>query len=338
MAAAQEVILLRSETEDETLADLSDRDDSPKSSVHSVGEVVDDSLPEEEADPDVEASPPPKTSVPASTTTGNPTTTGARGESGSSSSSSTKEKAGAVAVAGTGTEASWAWSGKNNIMVCVRVRPMNRTERRSSSEVVRVLDDKVVVIMDPKTQDTTRSFLDPLRAARTREKRYAFDHVFNPSAPQRLVFNRTTRLLVPGVIEGYNATVFAYGATGAGKTFTMLGTPNNPGCMFNTLQFLFDEIDEMVRQQSVVYTVKISMIEIYNELIKDLLEPSSDNLDLREDPIKGPTVAGMAEIEAKSAEEVMGLLQDGNKNRTQEATEANATSSRSHAVLQVSES
>jgi len=229
----------------------------------------------------------------------------------------------------------WQWSGKNNIMVCVRVRPMNRTELRLSNEVVRVMDDKMVVIIDPKTQDHTRSFLDPLRAARTREKRYAFDHVFNQSSPQQLVFNRTTRLLVPGVIDGYNATVFAYGATGAGKTFTMLGTPTNPGCMFNTLRFLFEQISDVERSESVKYTVKISMIEIYNELIKDLLEPSSENLDLREDPLKGPTVAGMAEIVAKSATEVMGLLHNGNKNRTQEATEANATSSRSHAILQV---
>ena len=241
----------------------------------------------------------------------------------------------ASAAKKNGADAKWEWSGKNNIMVCVRVRPMNRTETRSSNEIVRVLDDKVVVVIDPKTQDTTRSFLDPLRAARTREKRYAFDHVFNPSAPQALVFNQTTRMLVPGVIQGYNATVFAYGATGAGKTFTMLGTKANPGCMFNTLQYLFQEIADVVRHERVVYSVRISMIEIYNELIRDLLEPSADNLDLREDPIKGPTVAGMAEIEAQSAQEVMTLLHNGNKNRTQEATEANATSSRSHAVLQV---
>jgi kinesin family protein 18/19 len=77
------------------------------------------------------------------------------------------------------------------------------------------------------------------------------------------------------------------------------------------------------------------MIEIYNELIQDLLEPSAANLELREDPVKGPTVAGMAELVALSADEVMDLLHEGNKNRTQEATEANATSSRSHAVLQV---
>lgn len=181
----------------------------------------------------------------------------------------------------------WEWAGKNNIMVCVRVRPMNRSERRKSTAIVRVLDERVVVVIDPKTQDRTRSFLDPLRATRTREKRYAFDHVFNPSAPQSLVFNQTTRMLVRGVIEGYNATVFAYGATGAGKTYTMLGTPSKPGCMFNTLQFLFDQIDEVVAGERVNYTVRISMIEIYNELIKDLLQPSVENLDLREDPIKG---------------------------------------------------
>ena len=232
------------------------------------------------------------------------------------------------------------WSGKkSNILVCVRVRPMNKGERATSQDIIRVMDSKMVVIMDPKKmphfRNRVRGMLDPLRAKRTREKRYAFDHVFTRKASQEQVFEKTTRFLTNGVLNGFNATVFAYGATGAGKTFTMLGTDSHPGCMLQTLMHMYSRIEYYSRTSRVRYTVKISMIEIYNEHIKDLLQPTGETLDLREDPIKGPTVAGILEVVADSAEHVMKLLRRGNSKRTQEATKANKTSSRSHAVLQV---
>lgn len=233
------------------------------------------------------------------------------------------------------------WSGKkSNILVSVRVRPMSRSERDTDQlDIIKVMDNRVVVILDPKKmtrfRDRVRGMLDPLRAKRTREKRYAFDYVFVRKSTQEQVFEKTTRFLTNGVLNGFNATVFAYGATGAGKTFTMLGTSQRPGCMFQTLVHMFSRIVYFSRAHRVRYTVKISMIEIYNEQIKDLLQPTGETLDLREDPIKGPTVSGMLEVVADSAEHVMQLLRRGNSKRTQEATKANKTSSRSHAVLQV---
>jgi kinesin family protein 18/19 len=135
------------------------------------------------------------------------------------------------------------------------------------------------------------------------------------------------------VLNGYNSTVFAYGATGAGKTYTMLGEENNPGIMFNTLKEMFRQLSKY--QVDREYAVRVSFLEIYNENIKDLIMTSNDVLDLREDPLKGVQVAGLAEIEVKTPDEIMELLIYGNKNRTQEATGANETSSRSHAVLQI---
>ncbi len=135
-----------------------------------------------------------------------------------------------------------------------------------------------------------------------------------------------------GVLNGYNATVFAYGATGSGKTFTMLGSETSPGLMPLTLDALFRAAEE---NESKEYIITLSYIEIYNETIRDLLNPSdSDVLDLREDS-KGVKVVGVTEYHAKSAQEVMILLKRGNKNRTQEPTNMNEESSRSHAVLQV---
>lgn len=146
------------------------------------------------------------------------------------------------------------------------------------------------------------------------------------------MYEKTTKSLLPKVLNGYNATVFAYGATGAGKTYTMLGTEEEPGIMFRTLHDLFIEIAKM---SDLVCQVSMSYLEIYNELIRDLLSPSSSFLELREDAKGGVQVAGIREIVASTPQEVMHLLHQGNKERTQEPTKANKTSSRSHAVLQV---
>jgi kinesin family protein 18/19 len=120
---------------------------------------------------------------------------------------------------------------------------------------------------------------------------------------------------------------------GAGKTYTMLGTENNPGVMYRTLDNLFVEIKNFKGQRE--YQVSMSYLEIYNELIRDLLVPSSSFLELREDAKGTIQVAGLSEVIAKTPEEVMEMLHKGNRARTQEPTKANKTSSRSHAVLQV---
>ena len=133
------------------------------------------------------------------------------------------------------------------------------------------------------------------------------------------------------VLQGYNATVFAYGSTGAGKTFTMIGTPSEPGIMFRSVEEIFRGGDILS------CSVSCSFVEVYNENLRDL--GSSDiregMLDLREDPVTGSYVAGITEIQAESVQEVMDLLQHGNGRRTTEPTAMNVTSSRSHAVLQV---
>ena len=112
----------------------------------------------------------------------------------------------------------------------------------------------------------------------------------------------------------------------------MLGSDTKPGLMFLTLQSLFDKAAAFDDKQ---YRVTLSYIEVYNETIRDLLNPSDQELDLREDNLKGIKVVGVTELQANSAEEIMELLRRGNKFRTQEPTNMNEESSRSHAVLQV---
>ncbi|XP_064869291.1 kinesin-like protein KIF19 [Oncorhynchus nerka] len=173
-----------------------------------------------------------------------------------------------------------------------------------------------------------------LRANRSREKTYMFDVAFDCSANQEEVYRATTKGLIEGLISGYNATVFAYGPTGCGKTFTMLGTDREPGIYVHTLNDLFKAIEET--SDDMQYNIFMSYLEIYNEMIRDLLNPSSGFLDLREDSKGEIQVAGITEVCTINAREIMDLLMKGNKQRTQEPTAANQTSSRSHAVLQVS--
>lgn len=113
-------------------------------------------------------------------------------------------------VAGEHMKAMWA--GKSNILVALRVRPILKHDT-SKKSCVRVLDSKVVVILDPASGDK----MDVLRVNRSREKQYAFDYVFEPGSSQESVYHHTTKFLVHGVLDGFNATVFAYGNTGAGK-------------------------------------------------------------------------------------------------------------------------
>ena len=171
-----------------------------------------------------------------------------------------------------------------------------------------------------------------LQNKRSLEKQYAFDFAFDKEVGQIEILNWWQHL-IDGIIDGYNATVFAYGATGAGKTYTMIGTKENPGLMFLTIKELFEKVQKT--QGDNKYQIKVSFLEIYNEMIRDLLVISNDILDLREDKKQGIQVAGLSLIDADSPEEVMDLLMFGNSNRTQEATNVNATSSRSHAVLEI---
>ncbi|XP_072798135.1 kinesin-like protein KIF19 [Vicugna pacos] len=215
------------------------------------------------------------------------------------------------------------------VMVALRIRPLNDLELEDGATVIaHKVGDQVVVLMDPGEDPE-----DPLRTHQSREKTFIFDTVFDQQASQEEVYRATTQHLVEGVISGYNATVFAYGPSGAGKTHTMLGTDAEPGIYLQTLTHLFRAIEET--RDSADCSVSMSYLEIYNEAIRDLLNPSSGFLDLREDARGSIQIAGITEVSTSNAQEIMQLLTKGNRQRTQEPTAANQTSSRSHAVLQV---
>eukprot|EP00123_Amoebidium_parasiticum_P013573 comp22034_c0_seq1/m.31986 comp22034_c0_seq1/g.31986 ORF comp22034_c0_seq1/g.31986 comp22034_c0_seq1/m.31986 type:complete len:803 (-) comp22034_c0_seq1:619-3027(-) len=225
-----------------------------------------------------------------------------------------------------------------NFLVAVRVRPENDIELASNhKQVVKVLDTKVLcydpdipepVGVSPRRKRGTK----PVMQRRAKNLSYAFDYVFDEHSTQTEVFEHTTKLLIDGVLGGMNSTAFAYGATGAGKTHTMLGTEAEPGVMVLTIQELFARME--ANKHDKIYDVEVSYLEVYNETIRDLLEPSAD-LPLREDAEKGMVVVGLSVHKPKSAEELFSMLAYGNEHRTQHPTDANACSSRSHAVFTV---
>eukprot|EP00026_Physarum_polycephalum_P002447 Phypoly_transcript_02453.p1 GENE.Phypoly_transcript_02453~~Phypoly_transcript_02453.p1 ORF type:complete len:837 (+),score=158.90 Phypoly_transcript_02453:78-2588(+) len=247
------------------------------------------------------------------------------------------KKGGPSRVATATTAAPVKDENPNNIYVAVRVRPENAFEAQDKKfrPVVRVLDEHVL-IFDPNNWTAPRG-RGPNKfglSNRCREQQYAFDRVVDQYATQEEIYETTTKSLIPFVTNGFNATVFAYGATGAGKTHTMIGNEvAGPGVMVLTMRDLFLEVEGNKADKN--YKISMQYLEVYNETIRDLLVENSRALDLREDPEVGVFVAGLCERYPKTADEVFQLLEYGNANRRQSPTEANATSSRSHAVLQI---
>ncbi|EOY22258.1 ATP binding microtubule motor family protein [Theobroma cacao] len=214
----------------------------------------------------------------------------------------------------------------SRILVFVRLRPMAKKEKEVGSRCcVKIVNKRDVYLTEFANEN------DYLRLKRLRGRHFTFDASFPDSTSQHEVYTTTTADLVEAVLQGRNGSVFCYGATGAGKTYTMLGTVDNPGVMVLAIKDLFTKI----RQRSCDgnHVVHLSYLEVYNETVRDLLSPGRP-LVLREDK-QGIVAAGLTQYRAYSTDEVMALLQRGNQNRTTEPTRANETSSRSHAILQV---
>uniref|UniRef100_A0A673KJR9 Kinesin-like protein n=1 Tax=Sinocyclocheilus rhinocerous TaxID=307959 RepID=A0A673KJR9_9TELE len=224
-----------------------------------------------------------------------------------------------------------------NIQVVVRCRPFNTVERKSASHTVVECDQnrKEVIVRTGGATD---------KAAR---KAYTFDMVFGPSAKQIDVYRSVVCPILDEVIMGYNCTVFAYGQTGTGKTFTMEGerSPNEEftweedplaGIIPRTLHQIFEKLTN----NGTEFSVKVSLLEIYNEELFDLLSPAPDvteRLQLFDDPRnkRGVTIKGLEEITVHNKNEVYQILERGAAKRKTASTLMNAYSSRSHSVFSV---
>lgn len=214
--------------------------------------------------------------------------------------------------------------------------PTPKLAQKGIRPVIKVVDDRCLVF-DPPEDNPVQKFSRSVvpQGKRVKDQTFAFDRIFDENSTQSEVYEATTRNLLDSVLDGYNATVFAYGATGCGKTHTITGTAQQPGIIFLTMQELFERIGDIKEEK--VTEVSLSYLEIYNETIRDLLVPggSKQGLMLREDANQAVSVAGLSSHHPQNVEEVMDMIVRGNEYRTMSPTDANATSSRSHAVLQI---
>ncbi|CAN1843182.1 Kinesin-like protein KIN-14S [Linum perenne] len=212
---------------------------------------------------------------------------------------------------------------KGNIRVFCRIRPINQAELEKGSNNVVEFDS---------SQDNELQIL----STDSSKKHFKFDHVFKPDDNQEAVFGET-KPIVTSVLDGYNVCIFAYGQTGTGKTFTMEGTPENRGVNYRTLEELFRVSEE--RKGYMKYELYVSMLEVYNEKLRDLLvensKEQSKRLDIKQAADGTQEVPGLIESHVSSTEEVWKLLQSGNCIRSVGSTSANEQSSRSHCLLRV---
>ena len=216
-----------------------------------------------------------------------------------------------------------AAGGKGNVKVVARVRPQNDIEtKRGGRECVQIPSDTEVHV----TEDDSTF-------------KYTFDRVFGPKSTQLETFEYVAKPVVVDVLEGYNATIFAYGQTSSGKTYTMEGPdivdPELRGIIPRTVGALFEGVAQA--DASIEFTVKVSYIEIYMERIRDLLDQfrTKTNLSVREDPRLGIYVAGVTEEYVTCEEELLEVMRIGTTNRATAATGMNEGSSRSHSVFMV---
>ncbi|KAI0810130.1 kinesin motor domain-containing protein [Xylaria sp. FL0064] len=214
--------------------------------------------------------------------------------------------------------------------------PAPKLKQSGIRSVIKVIDDRCLVF-DPPEDNPVHKFSRSVvpNGKKVKDQTFAFDRIFDENTTQTEVYEATTKGLLDSVLDGYNATVFAYGATGCGKTHTITGTTQMPGIIFLTMQELFEKINDCSDEKHT--EISLSYLEIYNETIRDLLVPggSKQGLMLREDSNQAVTVQGLTSHHPKDVQEVMDMIVQGNEYRTVSPTDANATSSRSHAVLQI---
>lgn len=220
--------------------------------------------------------------------------------------------------------------GSEAIKVVVRIRPLSSKEIQDNRNIAtKAYEDRgSIEVHSPASFDNSNQSSE-------QAKQFSFDAVFSERATQRKIYDTCAAPVVQSVLEGYNGTIFAYGQTGAGKTHTMEGVPNDKelrGIIPNAFQQVFDHV--ALKGSDETYLVRASYFEIYNEEIRDLLSSNPKaSLELKESADTGIYVKNLTSKVVKSFPEIDSVMQAGKKNRSVGATLMNQGSSRSHSVF-----
>ena len=211
----------------------------------------------------------------------------------------------------------------NNIKVICRFRPLNEQEKLLTSEpFVKFFEDSQTLSMTSQDDQTGPQF-------------FKFDHVFPSDSSQEDVYNISAKPIIESVLEGFNGTILAYGQTGSGKTYTMFGLNLEENKTFGIVPRLVETLFEKIEKAAdhIEFNLKVGYFEIYLEKIKDLLNPSNDNLKVHESSTRGVYVSDLTEESIISDSEIYNLMKIGTENRKVGATNMNENSSRSHSIF-----
>ncbi|XP_029938696.1 kinesin-like protein KIF1A isoform X11 [Salarias fasciatus] len=219
-----------------------------------------------------------------------------------------------------------------SVKVAVRVRPFNSREIGKESKCIIQMSGNTTTIINPKQAKDNKSF----------NFDYSYWSHTSPEdvnyASQMRVYKDIGEEMLLHAFEGYNVCIFAYGQTGAGKSYTMMGkqdVKDQEGIIPLLCEDLFTKINDNT-DNSMSYSVEVSYMEIYCERVRDLLNPKNKgNLRVREHPLMGPYVEDLSKLAVTSYNDIQDLMDSGNKARTVAATNMNETSSRSHAVFNI---
>uniref|UniRef100_A0A8C8S6J2 Kinesin-like protein KIF24 n=1 Tax=Pelusios castaneus TaxID=367368 RepID=A0A8C8S6J2_9SAUR len=217
------------------------------------------------------------------------------------------------------------WTETDKIRVCVRKRPLGlREERRGEVNIITVEDKETLLLHEKKEAvDLTQYILQHV---------FYFDEVFGEACSNQDVYLKTAHPLIQHIFNGGNATCFAYGQTGAGKTYTMIGTPQNPGLYALAANDIFRQLE--VSQSKKELRIWISFYEIYCGQLYDLLN-GRRRLYAREDSKHIVQIVGLREVQVDTVDLLLEVILKGGKERSTGATGVNSDSSRSHAIIQI---
>ncbi|KAI8075132.1 hypothetical protein BC940DRAFT_363173 [Gongronella butleri] len=223
-------------------------------------------------------------------------------------------------------------SGAGNIKVVVRCRPLNSRElARGATGLIR-MEGNQTIISKPPDQRTGKENED-FKAFTFDKSYWSADKNDSSYADQQTVYDDLGEDLLNHAFDGYNCCIFAYGQTGSGKSYSMMGYGEDKGIIPRTCSELFNRITQST-DINLTHRVEVSYIEIYNEKVRDLLNPKNKgNLKVREHPSTGPYVEDLSRLVVRDFSDINHLMDEGNKARTVAATNMNETSSRSHAVF-----
>ncbi|XP_036012251.1 kinesin-like protein KIF3A isoform X4 [Mus musculus] len=214
----------------------------------------------------------------------------------------------------------------DNVKVVVRCRPLNEREKSMCYRQAVSVDEMRGTITVHKTDSSNEP-----------PKTFTFDTVFGPESKQLDVYNLTARPIIDSVLEGYNGTIFAYGQTGTGKTFTMEGVravPGLRGVIPNSFAHIFGHIAKA--EGDTRFLVRVSYLEIYNEEVRDLLgKDQTQRLEVKERPDVGVYIKDLSAYVVNNADDMDRIMTLGHKNRSVGATNMNEHSSRSHAIFTI---